>query len=375
MVDFPSSFINKVKTIYHTRVIAHQNPLDLGEIFDYTIFISILEEALKLDNVDGVLFNHLYAASYEAKMSRTFLTGVDKLVAQYHKPVAVAMISDREEILDISINHPYPIFTSPLEATTALHTSASYYERKEARNARGTELNYSVDLPAVRAIRESCRSRKRIALTDEALAICAAAGLMPVKGKIIYSAADVEGLSLHYPVALKLLSRDASHKSDVGGVRINIRTKKALHAAVGAMETAIAGLSPRPAVDGFLIQEMAPAGVECFVGGRRDPVFGPIVMVGLGGVFIEIFKDTAIRLAPVTKSEAHDMLCELKAYSLLLGARGKKPVDMDALIEVIGRVSSLMTSCPDIGELDLNPVIVHDEGKGVSLVDARVFFK
>jgi acetyltransferase len=375
MIDFPPSFIDKVKTIYHTRVIAHQNPLDLGEIFDYTIFTRILEEALKLDNVDGVLFNHLYSASYEAEMSRTFLTGVDKLVTQYRKPVAVAMISDREEILDVSTNHPYPIFTSPLEATAALHTSASYYERKKARNARGVELNYTVDLPAVEAIRESCRRHKRIPLTDEALAICAAAGLTPVKGKVIGDAESVQGLSWRYPVALKLLSRDASHKSDVGGVRINIRTKKALQEALGSMEAAIANLSPRPAIDGFLVQEMAPAGIECFVGGRQDPVFGPIVMVGLGGVFIEIFKDTAIRLAPVTKLEARDMLCELKAYPLLLGARGKKPADMDALIEVIGRVSSLMTSCPDIGELDLNPVIVHDEGKGVSLVDARVFFK
>jgi acetyltransferase len=375
MVDFPPSFIDKLKTIYHTRVIAHQNPLDLGEIFDYTIFTSILEEALKLDNVDGVLFNHLYSASYEAEMSRTFLTSVDKLVAQYRKPVAVAMISDREEILDVSINHPYSVFTSPLEATAALNTSATYYEHKEARNARGVELDYTVDLPAVGAIRESCRRHKRIPLTDEALTICAAAGLTPVKGTIIGDAESVQGLSLRYPVALKLLSRDASHKSDVGGVRINIRTKKALHTAVGAMEAAMANLHPRPAIDGFLVQEMAGAGIECFVGGRQDPVFGPIIMVGLGGVFIEIFKDTAIRLAPVTKLEACDMLRELKAYPLLLGARGKEPADIDALIEVIGRVSSLMTSCPFVSELDLNPVIVHPAGKGVSLVDARVFFK
>ncbi len=129
MKPFPESFLKKLKTIYHTRVIAHQNPLDLGEIFDYTIFTDILEEALKLDTFDGVLFNHLYIAQYEAQMSRTFLQGVEQLVAKYKKPVALAMISEREEILDVSKNYSFPIFTSPLEAAEALHTSLAFYEK------------------------------------------------------------------------------------------------------------------------------------------------------------------------------------------------------------------------------------------------------
>ena len=96
----------------------------------------------------------------------------------------------------------------------------------------------------------------------------------------------------------------------------------------------------------FLVQEMAPEGIECFVGGRQDPAFGPIIMVGLGGVFIEIFKDTALRMAPVTHREANDMLEELKAYPLLRGVRGKGPSDEGALIEVICRVASLLVACP-----------------------------
>ena len=114
LVDFPPAFIETVKTIYHTRVIAHQNPLDLGEIFDYTIFTKILEEALKLPDVDGVLFNHLYVATYEAEMSRDFLSNVGRLVKQYQKPVAVTVNTDAPELLNISKNQGYPIFTSPL---------------------------------------------------------------------------------------------------------------------------------------------------------------------------------------------------------------------------------------------------------------------
>ncbi len=374
MVPFPPSFIEKLKTIYNTRVIAHQNPLDLGEIFDYTIFTNILEEAMKLEEVDGVLFNHLYQSHYEAEMSRTFLTGVDELVKKYQKPVSMAMVSDRHEIVDLSMHHPYPIFTSPLEAAMALDLSATYHERKTARDSRGPEAIYNIGLKAIRGIQEQCTGEGRIPLTDEALAICGTAGIMPVKGQVIRDAESVGGLSLRPPFVLKLLSRDASHKSDVGGVKVNIRTKKALTKAVSEMEAAMKKLEPRPTVDGFLVQEMAPKGIECFVGGRRDPVFGPIVMVGLGGIFIEIFKDTAIRLAPVTKLEAKDMLGELKAYPLLQGARGQGRSDMDVLVEIICRVSSLMHQCPEIRELDLNPVIVHPEGKGVSIVDARVFF-
>jgi len=375
IVPFPPSFIEKLKTIYNTRVIAHQNPLDLGEIFDYTIFTAILEEALKLSTYDGVLFNHLYSANFEAEMSRAFLTSVEKLVAKYQKPVCLAMISDREEILNVSKNHAFPIFTSPLEAAAALHVSLNYYERKEARNARGRVPSYDIDLRTIQTIRERCLLEARIPLTDEALIICSTAGLQPVKSMVIGNDKSVGLVPLKYPVALKLISRDASHKSDVGGVRINIVNKKALLTAIVEMEGTLNRLQPRPTIDGFLVQEMAPPGIECFVGGRRDQAFGPIIIVGLGGVFIEIFKDTSIRLAPVTKREASDMLKELQAYPLLLGVRGKGRADVKALVEVICRVSTLLTNCPDVSEMDLNPVIVHPDGQGVSIVDARVFFE
>ncbi len=374
MISFTPLFIEKIKTMYHTRVIAHQNPLDLGEIFDYTIFTGILEEALKLENVDGVLFNHLYSAEYEAGMSRTFLSGVEKLVEKYSKPVSLAMISDQHEILDISRNHAYPTFNSPLEAAKALNVSAEYYERKNARDHRGTVVKHQIDLKLVESTREFCRNEGRAPLTNESLALCEAAGLRPVKGFVVRDEEAAASASIHFPAALKLLSRGASHKSDVGGVKVNIATKDDLCAAIKDMKKAAKTQAPPLKIEGFLVQEMAAEGMECFVGGRRDPVFGPLVMAGLGGVFIEIFKDTAIRLAPITEPEARDMLRELKAYPLLEGARGRGKKDIEALIDVMCRVSSLMTCCPDISEMDINPVIVHSVGQGVSIVDARIFF-
>jgi acyl-CoA synthetase (NDP forming) len=261
-----------------------------------------------------------------------------------------------------------------MEAATALHVSLTYYQRKEARNARGTVPAYDVDRETIQTIGKHCSREKRIPLTDEALTICSAAGLQPVKNIVIQNVKSVGRIPLKYPVALKLISRDASHKSDVGGVMIHISNRKALVASIADMGKKVKRLKPRPTIDGFLVQEMAPAGIECFVGGRRDQDFGPIIMVGLGGVFIEIFKDTSIRLAPVTKREATDMLKELRAYPLLLGTRGKGRADVKALVEVICRVSSLLTTCPEISEMDLNPVLVHPAGQGISIVDARVFF-
>lgn len=120
LVEFSDEFLGRITSLYDTSIIAHQNPLDLGEIFDYTIFIKILEETLKLENVDGVIFNHLYQSSYESEMSRTFLDGVASLVKVYSKPVAMTLISDADEVLDIQKNHPFPTFTTPLQATTSL---------------------------------------------------------------------------------------------------------------------------------------------------------------------------------------------------------------------------------------------------------------
>ena len=375
LVDFPPAFIETLKTIYHTRIIAHQNPLDLGEIFDYTIFTRILEEALKLPDVDGALFNHLYTSTYEAEMSRDFLGNVGRLVTQYQKPVAITMISDASELLNISKNQGYPIFTTPMMAAHALNVSATYYEEKTARDARGKNVLSSVDMAVIDKIKDRCLAEKRIPLTDECLQITETAGLRCVAGVTVKSAKEARKCKLNFPVAVKLLSRDASHKSDVGGVRLKIQNHEELAYAITGMNEAFKKITPQPTIDGFLIQEMAAEGVECFVGGRQDPVFGPIVIAGLGGIFLEIFKDTSIRLAPVTKNEAMDMLKQLHAYPVLQGARGKMKADIDAFSDVICRVSQLLATAPDISEIDLNPIIVHETRMGVSIVDCRVFFK
>jgi len=244
-----------------------------------------------------------------------------------------------------------------------------YCERKTRRDKRGALPAALLDKRPIDSLKQLCRQEQRIPLTDEALDICRSAGLATVKGWTVRNPEETNAIFPRFPVAVKLISRQASHKTDVGGVRLNIKTRRSLRKVLAEMQQTFESIA-----DAFLIQEMAAPGVECFVGGRQDPVFGPVVMVGLGGIFIEVFKDTAIRLAPVTKAEARDMVQELKAYPLLQGVRGRQAADVEALVEVIVKVSALLAAAPEITELDLNPVIVHPDGKGVSLVDVRIFF-
>ncbi len=374
LIEFPEEFIEKIKSLYDTNIIAHQNPLDLGEIFDYTIFTKILEVTLELPNVDGVIFNHLYQSSYEAEMSRIFLNGVSELSKKHGKPIAMTLISDAAEILDISMNHHYPTFTTPMQSATALWGSRHYHLRKEARNNRGQLEKFNLDRKRIESIQALCVREGRIPLTDEALDICAAAGIRPVPAVRIGDAGELSGLVIAYPAAVKLLSRDASHKSDIGGVKIGLPDREAVARAINEMADAVTRSPKPPRIEGFLVQEMAPKGHEFFVGGRRDPVFGPIVMAGLGGVYIELFNDRAIRLAPVTRNEAMDMLRQLKAYRIIEGYRGGGPLDTEALADIILRVGHLLGEVREITEIDLNPVIVHERGSGVSIVDSRVFF-
>lgn len=187
---------------------------------------------------------------------------------------------------------------------------------------------------------------------------------------------DVNGAAaacagLKPPLALKVVSPDILHKSDAGGVKVGLKNAAEVEDAIRAMmrEPAIANAR----VDGFLLEEMAPAGQEIVIGGVRDPQFGPMVMVGLGGIFVEVLADVAFRICPITRLDAEEMLDELKGAALLKGTRGRKGVSraaiVDALLKVGGEGGLLVTHGEDIAEADINPLIVSETG--AVAVDAR----
>ena len=176
---------------------------------------------------------------------------------------------------------------------------------------------------------------------------------------------------LRPPLALKVVSPDVLHKSDAGGVKIGLKSAGEVGEAIRAMMKLPAIANAR--IDGFLVEEMAPAGQEVVIGGLRDPQFGPLVMVGLGGVFVEVLADVSFRICPITRLDAEEMLDELKGAALLRGARGRKPASreaiVDALLKIGGESGLLVSHAQDIAEADVNPLIVSESG--AVAVDAR----
>jgi acyl-CoA synthetase (NDP forming) len=174
------------------------------------------------------------------------------------------------------------------------------------------------------------------------------------------------------PVAVKLVSRKVLHKTDVGGVHLDVRSAEEAAEAYRAIGAGLAARGEADAMDGALIQPMITGGVECLVGVVTDPIFGPLVAFGLGGVLAEVLGDVAFRLHPLTDVDADELIRGVKASALLNGYRGSPPADIPALRDLLLRISQLVEDLPEIREIDINPVMVRAEGQGVLALDARI---
>ncbi|AEM39268.1 ATP-grasp domain protein [Pyrolobus fumarii 1A] len=175
-----------------------------------------------------------------------------------------------------------------------------------------------------------------------------------------------------YPVVLKVVSPDIIHKSDVGGVKLGLHSPEDVKRAFNEIVDNVSKSAPGARIVGVLVQEMVPDGLEVLVGGVRDETFGPVIAFGLGGVFVEVYRDVSFRVAPLARVDALSMMREVRAWRLLEGYRGLPPRDIEAIADVIMRVSSLMMDIPEIKELDINPLMVYEAGRGAKIADARV---
>jgi acyl-CoA synthetase (NDP forming) len=207
---------------------------------------------------------------------------------------------------------------------------------------------------------------------EKAMQLMADAGLpIPPSGladspKAASRFARVHGL----PVALKISSPHIVHKSDVGGVRLNLTSLRAVEEAYGEIMAAARSAFPQAQLDGVLVSKMAAPGLEVIVGMNRDPQFGPIMLFGLGGVLVELFRDVSLRPLPLSRDDAHGMIREIRGYRLLAGYRGKPAVNEEALVDCLLKVAEIAQERNEIVEIDLNPVFAYPDG--LMVVDARV---
>jgi acetyl-CoA synthetase (ADP-forming) len=213
---------------------------------------------------------------------------------------------------------------------------------------------------------------RTVLLEPEAKEFCSQYGIPVPKSRLVKGLDEAikAAQEIGFPVVVKIVSEDILHKSDVGCVIVGVRDVKGLKVAYEMVMDNALKFNPRASIRGVLVEEMVPKGVEVAVGGLRDPEFGPAIMFGLGGIFIEVMKDVSFRIAPVSEEEAEEMMKEVKGFKILQGYRGSEAVDLKSLVKIIVNASKMMVENEEINQLDLNPIIASRQG--AKAVDARV---
>jgi acetyltransferase len=353
-------------SFFRAKVIQPTNPLDLGDLFNFDLYTNILQQVLKFPVVDGILFMH-GATAEEKEPSRRFVQAVKDLSIQYQKPVALQYNTDEEELAYIKRALDYPIFAEPEDALMALAVSRDHYRKLNILKEKPTF--FSVNRDRVEHLFKKARREERDLLLPEAFEVLQAYGISVADYQVVQGKGDLQKAmeKLGKPVALKVVSAEISHKSDVGGVMLNLNDFSQAEKAYEKMNSLNQGK-----VAGVLVQKMVPDGKEVILGAKRDPSFGPVVLFGLGGIYVEVLQETSLRIAPIHRFEAEEMISELKSAAILKGIRGEPPSDRDALIENLLRLSQLVTDFPEIEGIDINPVKVLE--KGALAVDARIVF-
>jgi acyl-CoA synthetase (NDP forming) len=226
---------------------------------------------------------------------------------------------------------------------------------------------------SVTEVIHNARSQGRTLLTEiESKQVLHEAGIPVARAVLGRDAKEASNAAekVGFPVVLKVVSPNVAHKSDVGGVSLGLESKEDVEEAFDEIMTAVKAAQPDARIEGVAIQRMAPAGTEVIVGMSKDPQFGPVMMFGLGGILVEVLKDVAFRIVPLETKDARAMVHEIKGFPVLEGVRGQPPADLEALEELILKVSEFVEAHPEIEELDLNPVFAYPDG--VLAVDARI---
>lgn len=362
---FPEEILKKVESRLRAHVIRLQNPLDLGDLFELEFYAFIVEEMLKRDDVDGVVLAHGYQGGFEQEASRTLIKRVERLIEQYQKPVACVIFAEALEKNYLRKSVKIPIFSAPENAMRAFNLSYKWPFRKPSP-LQVLSLN-RVDHEKARDV-VSRGVKAGHLLLHESLQLLEHYGFSVPAYALVRTEAEALQFRRTFkgPMAMKINSPHFSHKSDLGAVQLNIRTQAEVEKAFRKL-TALGGEGTE-----VLVQSMVTRGREVILGGKRDQSFGPIVLFGLGGIFVEALKDIAWRVAPLSYEETRKMIGSIRGARVLQGIRGEKPCDIETVVDLLVRLSHMLVDLPQIQEIDINPVLVFPEGEGAVAVDARV---
>jgi acetate---CoA ligase (ADP-forming) len=349
------------------------NPIDMIASANASTYRMAVEAVLADPGVDAVIAT--FVPPLGIRQADVAEAIVDAVPEASEKPV-LAVLMGREGLpqgLDELQAAGIPGYRFPESAVRAL--AAMYRHRRWLERPEGTVRHFPVDSEAVARILSAAREHGREKLSEiEVLRVLEAYGIAVAGYRIARTQAEAVRAAgeIGHPVVMKVVAAAIVHKSDVGGVRVDLRDAESVRMGWARMMEEVprrAGIGPGE-MDGVLVQRMAPPGKEVIVGVQTDPVFGPLLMFGLGGIYVEAVRDVVFRLHPLTEVDAHDMVRSIRGIKLLEGIRGEAPVDLAAIEELTQRVSQLVGDHPEIQELDINPWIALEDG-GLA-VDGRI---
>jgi acetyl coenzyme A synthetase (ADP forming)-like protein len=347
------------------------NPVDVIGDAGVDRYRAAFDAVLKDDNVDGVIF-----ILTPQSMTDIYATAqiIPDLAKKSGKPVLTSFMGEldvRDAIDYLEQNH-MPHYHFPEMAARAM--GAMYRHSQWITRQHLPEIDITPNRSLARQLIETALASGQTYLGEvEGNKILQAYGFPVLPARLVTSAEEAANAVREMGRSVfKIASPQIIHKSDLGGVRIGIATEDEARAAYEDIIKAISTNAPQATIEGIFVQQMAGLGVEVILGINRYKVFGPLLMFGLGGIFVEIFKDVSFRLAPIRHNAARRMISSTKAYPMLNGARGGEPCDTDELERCLILLSALATDNPEIAELDINPLIVHPNGKGCSVADCRI---
>ncbi|MFZ6028509.1 MAG: acetate--CoA ligase alpha subunit [Chloroflexota bacterium] len=333
-----------------------------------------LETVAADPNVDGLLVMLTPQA-----MTEVSATAEAVAAHKSEKPILACFMGEAQMRAGINIltEHGIPNYPFPERAACAFRAMADYRQIQERPLPEFTTLE--ADRDAVQRVIEQVRAEDRLSIGDaEARDVMQAYGMRIPRSEVAETPERAIEIAheVGFPVVLKIASPDILHKTDVGGVKVGLRTPGEVRDAFELIVYRAQRYMPGARIWGCLVQEMVPAGgLEVLVGMNRDPQFGPLVTFGLGGIYVETLKDVTFRVAPFSRREAEEMLGEIRARSLLDGVRGQPPVDKTAIVDTLLKIGQLVQDFPEVNELDINPLMVYPQGQGAIALDMRLIIR
>ncbi len=357
-----------------------QNPIDITGGASMTDYENCIRNAFNSDEIHSIICLGCETALLNAT---TFKTSIEKIHHEFKnvKPVVYSFVGGKEIEDGVSYlkSQGVPIFTDIYNAISCLGvTYTDYRNANTASTQKEENIDGLIDEETINQIITKAQNEKRsFLLAHEAKALMEAANVPMPQSYIAQNLKESIEFAekIKYPVVMKIVSKDILHKSDAGGVALDLQNKSEVMDAYEAILHNCSKYDPHAVVKGIEVCEMVTPGTETIIGARIDEIFGPTIMFGLGGIYVEVMKDVSFRALPLQRSEVAGMMKEIRSYPLLLGVRGEEKKDIDSVIDVIIKVGAILQKCPEITDIEVNPLIAYDEGDGVKAVDARILIK